>query len=544
MSNPIRHLGSFICHSSGDKHKVRELYERLYNDGFAPWLDEENLLAGQDWQQKINEAVRSSDVVIVCLSLGAINKAGFVQKEIKLALDAADEQPEDTIFIIPVKLEECTIPERLRRWHCINLFEEKGYERLISSLQHRSKSLGIETLANTKDSLTTLLISQEYKSARPANIEPTPPLTKRVTPLTRLARSWLVAGLAFVLLTGLTVAARLAFPHWFVTAVKPYNQKPQSPENLNSPKLATPTDLNIKRRLNGHGGVVWSVTFSPDGELAASASQDKVIILWDTKTWNPKFTLAEHTGEVYSVAFSPDGKTLASASKDKTIKLWDTLTGQLIDTLPPEDNKPILRLAFSPNGNLLASCSGEPENGGEVIRLWDARKGWKSKTLRADMEAVLAIAFSPDGSTLVSAGFDKKLRFWNLTSDSQSQELSVDQPLTTLTFSADGKYLACGSNNGVIWLYQQQAQKWKGLPEALEAHESFIISIAFSPDNKTLASASTDNTVRLWDIVDRVSKRLSVKEGEIREPQRSLAFSPDGQTLVTGGMDKIVRVWQ
>lgn len=134
---PIR-LSVFLCHASSDKPKVRELHQRLSNDGFTPWLDETNLLPGQDWQQEIPRAVRKSDIVLVCLSQASINKTGYVQKEIRYALDVADEQPEGTIFIIPLKLEECEVPERLRKWQWVNLFADDGYDRLILSLKARA----------------------------------------------------------------------------------------------------------------------------------------------------------------------------------------------------------------------------------------------------------------------------------------------------------------------------------------------------------------------------------------------------------------------
>jgi hypothetical protein len=84
----------FMCHSSGDKIAVRELSERLKRDGSRPWLDEEAILPGQEWQTEITKAVRASDVIIVCLSKASINKEGFVQREIRVALDVADEKPE------------------------------------------------------------------------------------------------------------------------------------------------------------------------------------------------------------------------------------------------------------------------------------------------------------------------------------------------------------------------------------------------------------------------------------------------------------------
>jgi hypothetical protein len=138
-------LRAFLCHSSDDKPAVRRLYHRLVDDGIDPWLDEKKLLPGQDWQYEIWKAVRTSDNVIVCLSRNSITKEGFVQKEIKYALDVAEEKPEGTLFLIPVKLEECNTPERLRRWHWLDFFEEESYEKLMRSLRNRADELGLSS---------------------------------------------------------------------------------------------------------------------------------------------------------------------------------------------------------------------------------------------------------------------------------------------------------------------------------------------------------------------------------------------------------------
>lgn len=135
----------FICHASEDKPAVRDLYFRLRAAGFAPWLDEENLLPGQDWTVEIRKAVRGADVVLVCLSRKAVTKSGYVQKELGFALDVAEEQPEGTIFLIPVRLEECEVPERLKRWQWVDIFsltgtEWRGYRKLISSLHERAQA--------------------------------------------------------------------------------------------------------------------------------------------------------------------------------------------------------------------------------------------------------------------------------------------------------------------------------------------------------------------------------------------------------------------
>lgn len=136
-----RRLRVFLCHSSSDKPKIREIYKRLVEVGIDPWLDEENLLPGQDWEFEIRRAVKDTDVVVVCISQNSVTKIGFVQKEIKFALDIADEQPEGTVFIIPLRLDNCTVPERLKRWHWVDYESTTGFDRLVAAFKSRADFL-------------------------------------------------------------------------------------------------------------------------------------------------------------------------------------------------------------------------------------------------------------------------------------------------------------------------------------------------------------------------------------------------------------------
>jgi len=124
----------FLCHASDDKPAVRKLWRRLRADNVAPWLDEEDLIPGQVWANEIPLAVRAADIVLVCLSPVVTTKHGYLQKEIRDALDVAEEKAPGTIFIIPVLLEPCEVPERLRRWQWVELFREGGYEKLLRAL--------------------------------------------------------------------------------------------------------------------------------------------------------------------------------------------------------------------------------------------------------------------------------------------------------------------------------------------------------------------------------------------------------------------------
>ena len=167
LNQLIPKLMVFLCHSSEDKPKVRNLYKRLVSDGFNPWLDEENLLPGQPWDETILKAVRESDVVIVCTSCTSVNKTGFVQKEIKFALDVADMQPEGKIFIIPARLEECNVPARLSYWQWVDLYSDQGYTKLLGSLNDcAQKKYEKETKRDLQPQ--KLDKSSEFSNARPS----------------------------------------------------------------------------------------------------------------------------------------------------------------------------------------------------------------------------------------------------------------------------------------------------------------------------------------------------------------------------------------
>jgi len=147
VSRPLR---VFLCHSSSDKPTVRELYQKLSAEGWMDvWLDEEKLLPGQDWDYEIDRALDKSDAVIVTLSTDSVSKEGYVQKELRFALDIALEKPEGTIFILPVRLDDCERPRRLRPIQGIDYFPLErrvaAYARLRQSLELRAQALGIVT---------------------------------------------------------------------------------------------------------------------------------------------------------------------------------------------------------------------------------------------------------------------------------------------------------------------------------------------------------------------------------------------------------------
>jgi len=134
-------LRVFLCHSSEDKPAVRSLYNRLVKLGVDCWLDERKLLAGQHWQREIRRALKDAHVVIICLSSKSVKRKGYMQKELKDALEIAQEYPDGTIYIIPARLDDCLVPEGLSHLQWVDIYEDKGYNCLLESLQFRANEM-------------------------------------------------------------------------------------------------------------------------------------------------------------------------------------------------------------------------------------------------------------------------------------------------------------------------------------------------------------------------------------------------------------------
>jgi formylglycine-generating enzyme required for sulfatase activity len=125
----------FLCHASEDKALVREVYQQLKTLGFAPWLDEVDILPGQDWAQEISRAIQTADFILIFFSRNSVAKRGYVQREMKLALDAWQDVPEGTIHTIPVRINDCDVPESFRRYQWVNLFEPNGFDRIVRAIR-------------------------------------------------------------------------------------------------------------------------------------------------------------------------------------------------------------------------------------------------------------------------------------------------------------------------------------------------------------------------------------------------------------------------
>ena len=286
--------------------------------------------------------------------------------------------------------------------------------------------------------------------------------------------------------------------------------------------------IRERNRLEGHGKTVLQVSFSPDGEMLASASDDRTVKLW--KIDGKLLHTLEHNDSVRSVSFSPNGQIIASASYDGTIKFWRR-NGQLIQTLSGHGNKQVTSVSFSSDGQILASAGAD-----NTVKLWRVNSMGVATIPNAILKHrswVEQVTFSPDGQILAAASADKIIK-WRR--DGKLLKISGHNgSVLSVSFSPDGQILASASSDRTIKLWNKDGRLLQTLPR----HDGRVWSIVWRPDSQAFASASADSTVKLWS---RDGKLLQTFKGHTASSY-SVSFSPDGETLASASADETIRFW-
>lgn len=127
----------FISNAHEDSETAKRIYDDLKKAGVDPWLEEEDLLPGSNRDFTIREAIRNSRFFLALLSSHSVTERGIVQKKLKNALDIHGEFPEDDIFIIPVRVEDCIPPLNLTGIHSADLFPsyDAGFRKILKTIE-------------------------------------------------------------------------------------------------------------------------------------------------------------------------------------------------------------------------------------------------------------------------------------------------------------------------------------------------------------------------------------------------------------------------
>jgi len=132
----------FISYARENLETAKKLRDDLEKAGIKTWLDKVDLLPGMNWKATIRKEIRESSYFIALLSSKALSKQGFVHKELKTALDFLDLLPSGSIFVIPVRVDECEpADEKLQDIHWADLFPsyEIGLKDILRVLRRDHK---------------------------------------------------------------------------------------------------------------------------------------------------------------------------------------------------------------------------------------------------------------------------------------------------------------------------------------------------------------------------------------------------------------------
>jgi WD40 repeat protein/tetratricopeptide (TPR) repeat protein len=291
--------------------------------------------------------------------------------------------------------------------------------------------------------------------------------------------------------------------------------------------LRTTLDQTYQRtQLEGHQGMVWSASYSPDGKTIVTASLDKTARVWDLRG-NLITELKGHQDRVWSASYSPDGRTIVTASSDRTARVWD-LKGNLITELKGHQDR-VSNASYSPDGKAIVTASDD-----KTARVWDL-KGNLITELKGHQDWVLSASYSPDGRTILTASKDKTARVWDLRGNLLTELKGHKDWVNGASYSPDGKYIVTASSDNTARVWDLKGN----LIIELKGHQNWVLSASYSPDGKYIVTASRDKTARVWDLKGNLLTELKGHQDWLS----SASYSPDGKSIVTASNDKTARVW-
>lgn len=304
------------------------------------------------------------------------------------------------------------------------------------------------------------------------------------------------------------------------------------------------------RTLSGHTMHVYSIAFTPDEKQIISGSFDNTVKVWNMENGEEIKTYYGHKKEVISVAVSSDGARIVSGSLDKTVKIWD-LSADIhmapakiteytqpnmeirLDYYGRDLNEEIISVAYSPDGKSILTGARNFTSKKPFVRLWSAETGDLIKTYNGEGY----VDFSPDG-TMFSFISENKIKIMDMKSGKEITSLPApDSSIKKMIrFSPDNVCIAAGSYGlfAKIWHIETGRELFQF------AHNKTVNVLAFSPDGKLLL-VGNGSELTLWDIKKGVRARSY--SGHTRDIN-TIAFSPDGKYILSGSDDCTVKLWE
>lgn len=246
------------------------------------------------------------------------------------------------------------------------------------------------------------------------------------------------------------------------------------------------------RPYKAHQGQIRTLAWSPDGISIASGTATQIAHIWNFNTLTTTITYQQDSGNalsfVYSLAWSPDGKQIASGGSEGTIHIWDTQTGQR-QALYNNHTAEVQTLAWSPDGKHIASA-GDDKN----IHIWNVTTK-KHIICTGHTRRINCIAWSHNGKHIASGSDDRTLRLWESSSGAYNTTYQHARRIRTVAWSPDDTRIATAGDEKTV---QVREITTGNLLFTCTGHDAGINSVAWSYDGMYIASGSSDGRVRVW----------------------------------------------
>ncbi len=282
-----------------------------------------------------------------------------------------------------------------------------------------------------------------------------------------------------------------------------------------------------------HGGPVTSASFSADGRLVLTTSEDGTARLWNPATGAQLLALKQ-SGQMRSASLSRNGHLLVMISSNRAgqhlrVRLVALPTGRVLRQLPVNG---VTTASFNPAGTLLATGSED-----HTAAIWQVKSGRQLHVFADHQGGVTDAVFGPGGRLVVTTSSDGATRVWDTKTGTRvALILGHVNSVNSASFSKDGKFLVTASVDGTARVWQVAT----GRPEAvLRAHTGSVNQGAFSTDGRAVVTASADGTARIWDPGTAPELRVLAADSG---PIRAASFSPDGRLVLTAGDDGTARI--